>query len=296
MVRATNYTVRVGGCLSQCSCTVAKSGPIGTVLGMPELVEVDIGARGLDNTIKGKRIEKVRCGTNPRFKDAKLAKNYDILKVTRRGKYIMLELTGDKTMIVHLGMTGQLLLNSPVDSHIRATFRMGADILKLRDPRGFGLVKVVGNDQDHGLKTLNSLGPEYCDKNFTQEHTQSVVGASTCGIKTLLLKQTILAGVGNYICDEALHRALVHPLKRKLTTAECGKLHKSLLDIVAESMALGGVSMRDYVHVDGTKGTYQNFLKVYGRGGLLCLTCATRLTKAIVSGRGTVYCETCQKI
>lgn len=263
---------------------------------MPELVEVDIVARGLNKTIKGKHIEKVQCGINPRFKDAKLAKNSDILKVTRRGKYIMLELTGDKKMIIHLGMTGQLLLNSPVDSHIRATFHVGADTLKLRDPRGFGLVKVVGNDQDHGLRTLNSLGPEYYDKNFTEEHIRFVVGGSMCGIKTMLLGQTILAGVGNYICDEALHRALVHPLKRKLTTAECGKLHKSLLDIVAESMALGGVSIRDYVHIDGTKGTYQNVLKVYGRGGLPCLTCATGLTKAIVSGRGTVYCGACQKI
>lgn len=263
---------------------------------MPELVEVDIVTRGLDKAVKGKRIEKVQCATNPRFKDAKLAKNRDILKVTRRGKYIMLDLTDSKTMIVHLGMTGQLLLNSPVNSHIRATFRIEADTLKLRDPRGFGLVKVVGKDQDHGLRTLSLLGPEYGDANFTQEHIRSVVNGSACGIKTLLLRQTILAGVGNYICDEALHRARIHPLKRKLTEVECGTLHESLRAIVAESMALGGVSMRDYLHIDGTKGTYQNFLKVYGKGGQPCPVCSTGLTKAIVSGRGTVYCETCQKI
>ena len=276
--------------------TVAKSCLTGTVLDMPELVEVDIVARGLDKAVKGKRIEKVECDTNPRFKHAKLAENCAIEKVFRHGKYIMLELTNGTTMIVHLGMTGQILFNSPADSHIRATFYIGKDTLKLRDPRGFGLVKVVDKDQNHGLRTLNSLGPEYYDENFTQEHVQSVTSKSACGIKTLLLGQTILAGVGNYICDEALHAAMLHPLKRKLTAEECSKLHKSLLDIVTESMALGGVSMRDYVHIDGTKGTYQNFLKVYGRAGMPCLVCGRKLTKITVSGRGTVYCETCQTI
>lgn len=263
---------------------------------MPEIVEVDIVVRGLAETINGKRIEKVKYGKNPRFADAKLASGTDILEISRRGKYIMIRLTGGMRMIVHMGMTGQLLLDSEAGDHIRVTFRIEDRTLKLRDPRGFGLIRVVGEHQEHGLRTLNSLGPEHYDKNFTQKHILSVTNSSTSCIKTLLLGQTILAGVGNYVCDESLHRAGIHPLKRKLTVEECGKLHQSLLDVVDESTAHGGVSVRDYVHIDGTKGAYQNFLKVYGRGRQPCLTCLTILTKTIVSSRGTVYCESCQTL
>jgi len=263
---------------------------------MPELVEVDIVARGLHEVLKNKLIKKVRCGTNPRFKEAKSATNSRVNGVSRRGKYIMVDLTGGKNMVLHLGMTGQILVNVPADSHIRATFVTESDTVRLRDPRGFGIVKVVGSGEDHGLGTLNSLGPEYYEKTFTPEHIGAVVGRSGRSIKTILLEQVLLAGVGNYICDEALHAAGIHPLQRGLTAKECAKLHQSLLDVVTNSMAHGGVSSRDYVHIDGSKGSYQNYLKVYGRGGLPCKTCGTKLTKSTVSGRGTVYCGSCQKL
>lgn len=267
----------------------------GTNTVMPEVVEVEIVARGLRKEIVNRTITGVKSDSNPRFSDSDKIKNCTITMVERRGKYLICTLNGNKTMIIHLGMTGQLLYNSEVTSNIRAIFAIGKDTLTLRDPRGFGRVRVISSGEDHGLATLTKLGPEYNDPAFTSEHIHSTIGTSTVGIKSLLLNQQILAGVGNYICDEALHRAKINPTRARLDLSQCVKLHESLLHVIRSSLECGGVSVRDYVHIDGTKGHYQNSFSVYGRGGEKCFTCGSILGRSVVAGRTTVHCVSCQK-
>ena len=262
---------------------------------MPEVVEVEIVARGLRKEIVNRTITEVESDSNPRFSDSSQIKNRTVTMVARKGKYLICTLSGSKTMIIHLGMTGQLLHNSPVTSNIRAIFTLGKDTLTLRDPRGFGRVRVTGTGEDHGLATLNKLGPEYNDPLFTGEHIYSTIGKSNIGIKALLLNQQILAGVGNYICDEALHRAKINPTKQHLNLGQCVELRESLLHVIHASLVCGGVSIRDYVHIDGTKGHYQNSFNVYGRAGENCSTCAGILNRSVVAGRTTVHCGSCQK-
>ena len=267
----------------------------GTNTVMPEVVEVEIVARGLRKEIVNRTVTGVKSDSNIRFSDSGKIKNCTITMVERRGKYLICTLSGNKTMIIHLGMTGQLLYNSQSTGNIRAIFTLGKDTLTLRDPRGFGRVRVTDSGEDHGLATLTKLGPEYNDPLFTSEHVYSTVSKSRIGIKSQLLNQQILAGVGNYICDEVLHRANLNPARVRLNLSQCIKLHESLLHVIHASLECGGVSVRDYVHIDGTKGQYQNFFNVYGRSGEKCFTCGSILGRSVVAGRTTVHCGSCQK-
>lgn len=167
-------------------------------------------------------------------------------------------------------------------------------MLWFRDPRRFGRVAVVEPGCYQSLPTLAALGPEPDAPEFSPRRVRDFLLCDGPPIKARLLEQRLVAGVGNYIADEALWHARVHPTRRELSARECLRVHRAVGKVIADSLAAGGVSERDYVHLDGSRGTYGERLSVHGRRGASCLRCRQTLAFARVAGRGTIWCPRCQ--
>ena len=195
-------------------------------------------------------------------------------------------------------MTGQLriLEGEPApDPYVRAWWRLDqGGTLTFRDVRRFGRIAVVGTDLS-ALPTLRDLGPEPFDAAFTPEELWTAVRASTVRIKTQLLNQRVVAGVGNIYADEALWRAGVHPGARTISRPAATRLHRSIVEVLDEGIEHRGTTLRDYRTASGAEGENQHHLDCYGRSGLPCPRCATTLTRSVVDGRGTTRCPRCQR-
>jgi formamidopyrimidine-DNA glycosylase len=261
---------------------------------MPELPEVETIRVHLEKELVGKVLSKVVTDGSQRFISATSSSNKQVEKVSRRGKYLIVALDDFTEMLIHLGMTGQLLLNPGNVPHVRVTWNINNNILVLRDPRGFGGVTIHAPGIYTNMPTLANLGPEYDWPEFTVEHFFNIVSKSKTSIKAILLDQKVLAGVGNYIADEALWLSFIHPEATLLTETKARDLYNALLYVITASLKCGGVSMRDYVHLDGTFGTFGEHLNVYGKDGEACSRCATILLNKKVAGRSTTFCPTCQ--
>ena len=207
--------------------------------------------------------------------------------------------------MIHLGMSGQLLLVDPDVESPRFRFRASlagdgpgaAPVeLELRDVRGFGRATVVATGDHGGLGVLARLGPEPDDEQLAERLGERLAGRRVA-VKALLLDQSVIAGVGNIYADEALHRAGVHPeapggdLRADAVVA----LSLAVRDVIAAGIANGGTTLRDYRQADGTDGDHQNHLAVYGRDGEPCPTCGAVIVKIRVAGRGTHLCPDCQR-
>jgi len=145
------------------------------------------------------------------------------------------------------------------------------------------------------LPTLAALGPEPFDPAFTAASLRDAVNRSQTRVKTQLLGQRIVAGVGNIYADEALWRAQVHPASRRLTLPAAGRLRGAIIDVLAEGIDHGGTTLRDYRTVEGREGGNQHRLDCYGRAGLPCPRCGTELKRSVIDGRGTTHCPACQR-
>lgn len=280
---------------------------------MPELPEVETVANGVHARVAGQRIVRVWTSGKPQtFKspEAEIAETLTgarIERVKRIGKTVVMDLTKgpqsrvknakSKThaqFLVHLGMTGRLLVSHPevpLPAHTHAVLTL-ADRREVRfvDPRRFGRLSVVKEEGGYA-------GPGAEPTTISAEEFAGLFRGRKLAIKAALLNQSILHGVGNIYADEGLFRAGVRPRKRagKLTRTELHKLHKALQEVLAKAIELGGSSVSDYVDADGVRGFFQLEHKVYGRAGQACLQCATPLKKIIVGGRTTVYCPKCQR-
>jgi len=296
---------------------------------MPELPEVETIARGVDKRTRGDRIIQVwfdhhpQPFKTPRALQAKGLAGRTILAVHRTGKHIVFELsspgvarkvkgekavpraegsvsrdahTPDAQWIVHLGMTGRLLVTtpeSPVAPHTHARLTLEGDReLRFVDPRRFGRLEfrdlrrgaAFGAPGDEPL----TIGPH--------EFAALFHGRRLC-IKAALLNQTLLAGVGNIYADESLFHAGIRPRRRadRVTRAELDRLRAALREILTHAIRLGGSSVSDYVDADGERGFFQLEHCVYLRTGEPCRRCKTPIRRVLVSGRGTHYCPKCQR-
>jgi formamidopyrimidine-DNA glycosylase len=272
---------------------------------VPEVAEVEVVRRGLEPLVVGKRVTRVVLSDeNERWSEARESEGALVLGVRRRGKYVLLDLAKDAgedplaEMVVHLGMTGQLVTSSEEDVMTRFRVRWhleGGVVLNLGDVRGFGRVAVLEPGEHSRIAGLAGLGPEplggFDERAFARELTKS--GAP---VKAVLLGQSLMAGVGNYVADEGLWRARVHPEERHLGVRRGAALGRALVDVVEDALVRGGLSIRDYVRVDGTKGSMQDALSAYGRAGLPCLRCGSALRKSVVAGRGSTWCPKCQAL
>ncbi len=265
---------------------------------MPELPEVETIRRQLASRLAGRTIVDARAHESPKFASAVFARGARIGDVRRRGKYLLFPLDTDRELIVHLGMTGMLRIATTAepDPYVRAAWDLddGA-VLEYRDVRRFGRIAVVANGSYASLPTLAAQGPEPFDDAFAPQQLWTALRASTARVKTQLLSQRPVAGVGNIYADEALWRARVHPASRQVTKPQAARLHEAVRHVLAQGIHNGGTTLRDYRDFEGGRGENQFALSCYGRADEPCLRCATPLRRTVIDARGTTFCATCQR-
>jgi formamidopyrimidine-DNA glycosylase len=263
---------------------------------MPELPEVETIARGVDERLRGDRIESTWFSekpepfkTPPRLMAEELA-GRDIDRVRRVGKHIVFDL-GNVQWVVHLGMTGRLLVvdpATPIAPHTHGILHLASGReLRFVDPRRFGRME---------LNTTGFAGPGQEPFKITKDEFAALFRGRKTSIKAALLNQKLLHGVGNIYADESLFRAGIRPrrMARHLNRAELDRLHSSLQSVLKEAISLGGSSVSDYVDAAGVEGFFQLQHRVYLRTGQPCLVCGTPIRRILVAGRGTHYCPHCQ--
>ncbi|MGB4140133.1 MAG: DNA-formamidopyrimidine glycosylase [Limnochordia bacterium] len=274
---------------------------------MPELPEVETVRRTLDPVIVGKRIE--RCAVchhralpqNNADEFCRILYRRTITGIMRRGKYLIISLDQKLELVAHLRMTGQLIYRPkqdlPLQKHVSARFWFENNgELRFVDQRKFGTLYLVKKGNYGHIRGLITLGPEPLSSEFTWEVLADGV-RSVRAIKTILLDQTKVAGLGNIYADEALYRAGIHPLKPGacLSDSEIEALHSSIVAVLKEAIANHGTTIRDYRTGSGDTGSFQNKLEVYRRTGKPCGNCGTLIEKIKVGGRGTHFCPNCQR-
>jgi formamidopyrimidine-DNA glycosylase len=268
---------------------------------VPELPEVETVANGVDARIRGQRILRVWTSGKPQtFKSteaeiAEVLTGSKIHGVRRVGKTIVADIQQANKkpaqFLVHLGMTGRLLVSQPdvpVPPHTHLVLSLGDNReLRFVDPRRFGRLSI---------KYEPYLGPGAEPTTISADDFAALFKGRKLAIKAALLNQSLLHGVGNIYADESLFRAGIRPRRQagRLTRAELHRLHKALQKVLAHAIKLGGSSVSDYVDADGIRGFFQLEHKVYGRAGELCHDCKMPLKKIVVGGRTTIYCPTCQ--
>src|SRR5438270_1979867 len=262
---------------------------------MPELPEVETIARGLDKRVAGDVIESVWIGSKPEplkspaKQIAKVLEGARINKVKRVGKHIVVDLAPAGEWIVHLGMTGQMLVATPDSelakhTHLVAKLSSGRE-LRFVDPRRFGRLSVHKPDNAFAAQGGEPLG-------VSEEEFIALFKGRNTPIKSALLNQKLLSGVGNIYADEALFRAKVRPRRRasSLHRDELQRLHASLKKVLNHAIRLGGSSISDYVDADGEEGFFQLKHRVYGRESKPCLICKAPIKRIVIAGRSRHYC------
>ena len=289
---------------------------------MPELPEVETVVRDLRPQLAGRRIESLQLTRDAAIrarlvrypsatKFVRSLRGRTITSVERRGKYIVMPLdavarrNGDSAhdqVIVHLGMTGHLRVWEPEETpvkhtHFRALLDSGLE-LRYDDQRQFGRLVVGSLDELIAARAFPArLGPEPIHGDLTEAEFEKLVKARRRPVKSALLDQSFLAGVGNIYADEACFRAGIRPSRwtHRLTVRERRALYAAIQDVLESSIAARGSSIINYVDGFGLRGSNQEKLLVYGRGGEPCLRCGTPLQGTRLAGRGTVYCRKCQR-
>ena len=302
---------------------------------MPELTEVETIVRGLDQRISGDTVESVWIGSrkqplkSPAGIIARTLEGKRIIRVHRAGKHIVFDLEGSPSSqrptptlakqgklgggrqtrqaaslhivrnaletaqwIVHLGMTGRLVVLEPAadvvkHTHLIAKLASGRE-LRFIDPRMFGKLSVhAGGFDPGGVEPLE----------VSEERFVALFRGRKTPIKSALLNQKLLRGVGNIYADESLFRAGIRPRRRAaaITRNELRKLHRAVREVLRKAIALGGSSISDYVDADGEEGFFQLQHRVYGREGEPCLVCRAAIRRVVLAGRSSHYCSKCQK-
>ena len=278
---------------------------------MPELPEVETIARGVDARVRGDRIVEAWFGSHrepfktPARKQAQGLEGQTIFSVHRTGKHIVVELGSGEAKrasppeaqwIVHLGMTGRLLVttpDAPLAPHTHARLRLvSGRELRFVDPRRFGRLEYRDLGSGEPFSGAGAEPLTVSDAEFAR-----LFRGRRLAIKAALLNQTLLTGVGNIYADESLFRAGIRPRKAagRLTRAELERLRISLVEVLRHAIRLGGSSVSDYVDAEGVRGFFQLEHCVYQRTGEPCRTCTTPIRKVIVAGRSTHFCPHCQR-
>jgi formamidopyrimidine-DNA glycosylase len=277
---------------------------------MPELPEVETVANGVHARIHGQTIRSVWTSNKPQTFKSSPDEIIDVLtgsridRVHRVGKTIVADLTrskehGKKTaqFLVHLGMTGRLLVSTPdtpIPPHTHAilTLSSGKE-LRFVDVRRFGRLSIAEAATPEGKFTGTGAEP----LTISLEDFISLFRGRKTSIKAALLNQSLLHGVGNIYADESLFHAGIRPTRHagRLTRAELTRLHSALIKVLSDAIKLGGSSVSDYVDADGVAGFFQLHHHVYSRTGQPCRICGTPIKRVVVGGRSTHYCTTCQK-
>ena len=269
---------------------------------MPELPEVETIVRGLRPNLPGRTIESVRVlrpdvlRVPPRVFSAELrGRTFD--SISRRGKNIVARLKGDTVLVVNLGMTGRLLLaekeGDATHPAVRFTLDSGPKLV-YDDVRRFGVVEVLSGSE--WKERSRRLGPEPLSSSFTARRFSESLAESSSPIRSWLLDQRRLAGVGNIYANEALHVAGIHPRRpaRSITGREARGLHRALRGTLRRALDNRGTTLRDYRDASGVPGENASALRVYGRVGEPCLRCSARIERVVFGSRSAFLCPRCQ--
>lgn len=292
---------------------------------MPELPEVETVRRGLALTVEGARITRAEirrpdlrwpfpAGMGDRLAGAR------VLQLRRRSKYLLADLSTAETLLIHLGMSGRLMIDAPAASgapataipgiflqphaaparhdHVTLTFESGARVT-FNDPRRFGAMDLWPTAELDTHWLLAGIGPEPLGTAFDEPYLVAALKGRATPIKTALLDQRLVAGLGNiYVC-EALHRAGISPRRKagRLSAARAARLVPVIRTVLAEAIAAGGSSLRDYRQADGALGYFQHRFHVYGREAAPCprAGCTGTVRRIVQSGRSSFYCPRCQR-
>jgi len=270
---------------------------------VPELPEVETIARGLANAVGGKTIDratvflpKVVIPEPERFVRAIAGET--VAGVGRRGKFVVARLRSGRELVVHLRMTGRLVVQAAGTAqpepytNVLLRFRDGTQLC-FADVRQFGRMRLAGPEETWAAE----LGLEPLSKEFSFERFSSLLEGRTTPIKVFLLDQRRIAGIGNIYACEALWEARIRPATPAGTLSRQARrrLHQSIQDVLGHAIEMRGTSVDDYVDAEGLRGGFQNELKVYGRDGCDCPRCGRGIVRTVLGQRGTWWCRTCQR-
>jgi formamidopyrimidine-DNA glycosylase len=287
---------------------------------MPELPEVEIVRQSLNKKIKQKKVKKVIIrNRNLRFKIpsnfSSYFENRKIIEVKRFSKYLIIYLSQDNYCLVHLGMSGTIHIvdNKQISKNTNTSFYSSPFLPKkhnhieiifnkfrivYNDPRRFGFFQIIKNSLDL-QKRFDHLGPEPFDLKFNSTYIHNYFKSKNKDIKSFLLDQKFVSGIGNIYASEILFLSKINPLKKAslLNQKECGKIIFNSKKILLEAISKGGSSIRDFKNTSGLKGGFQNEFKVYQQEGKKCKNygCSDLIKKKVISNRSTFFCNSCQK-
>ncbi|MCY3925565.1 MAG: bifunctional DNA-formamidopyrimidine glycosylase/DNA-(apurinic or apyrimidinic site) lyase [bacterium] len=285
---------------------------------MPELPEVETIRRELAPRLLGRRITGADSHHSEKFLPAREVIGATVRGVIRRGKYLLAALSGGtwtaprggagaaapavgsdgRELVMHLGMTGRLQFTDappPSDRYVRAWWRLDdGSVLEMHDVRRFGRVRLVAAGCYDSIPTLAQLGPEPLGADFSAAGLWTALRQSRRRVKTQLLSQRPVAGLGNIYADEALWRAGINPAKRRISRAEATALHAAIGEVLRGAIARRGTTFRDYRTLLGPAGDNYAHLDCYGRGGEPCRRCGAELRSRLLDARNTTYCPACQ--
>ena len=264
---------------------------------MPELPEVETVRRSLSPIVgatigavwdSGKGLHMHR--KPPRAK---------LTAVRRHGKYLLVDTDGPQTLLVHLGMTGRLLIMAPTApraKHTHLVLDLGDRELRYADARRFGQLDVLERAKETKYPALAALGPDPLVHGIDVIAFAARAKAKRTTLKAFLLDQSVLAGIGNIYASEALWRAKLRPTTRanQLTASSASRLAAAIEETLHNALDNGGTTFSDFISADGAEGYNEDYLWVYGRAGQPCLRCKTPIRRAVHHGRATYYCPTCQ--
>jgi len=288
---------------------------------MPELPEVETVKNGLNKLLPGLKIIRVKFDwpksfPNPQSEVDEFLVGSTIMDIRRRAKVLMIDLSTEYSLVIHLKMTGQLVFRGkenfgaghPTDSLIgdlpdkstRVTIDFdGGSRLYFNDQRKFGWMRLIPTIEIPNIDFMKKVGPEPLEQDFsTNDFINRLLKRKNSNIKAVLLDQTIIAGVGNIYADESLFAAKIHPESTVIAIPKnrLKILYKELRAVLLLSIEKGGSTDRNYVDAEGRRGSYIDFAKVFRKENIPCLICGHEIIKTRVAGRGTHICAHCQKL
>ena len=288
---------------------------------MPELPEVEVVRRSLQSFIKGLKIKKISIfNRNLRYKIGKnfsqTIKNHKIISIERKSKFILIGLDNNKTILVHLGMTGKIfIINNYLKKIFKTSFYYENELsskhnhlmidlnkstkLIYNDVRKFGFIKLISTNRIAQNKHLILLGPEPLTQKFNEKYFKKKLSKIKKSLKNLLMDQKLVSGLGNIYVNEVLYFSKVNPSKNifKISLHEIKNIIKFTKIVLKKSIKEGGSSIKNFENSDGKVGKYQQKFKVYNRANQFCkrVKCKSFIRRVIISNRSTFFCPDCQK-
>lgn len=275
---------------------------------MPELPEVETVRRGLAEKLEGQKIGRISV-INASLRQAipaNLPKHFSgrtMTSISRRAKYLIMDTDGAEVLLCHLGMSGSFKIIPPkthytpqVHDHVIVEFSNGLRAI-YNDPRRFGLILPVERTKLAAHALLAHLGPEPLEAGFSTEYLATALAARKGPVKTALMDQKLVVGVGNIYACEALFEARIHPeLPAYKAVWHASALTGTIRSVLERALASGGSSLRDFYSVDGKAGYFQHAFAVYGRENKPCRKCGSKISRIIQAGRSSFFCPRCQKL